>query len=83
MRRLLPLLVHALLAAPLIAQGAPEIPGKLDPSRVAAGTYKTDPAHTLIGYEVSHFGINDYFGIFGDATSPFRSRPASPTPAPS
>jgi len=55
-------------AVPLIAQSAPQVPGVKDTSRVAAGTYTTDPGHTLIGWRVSHFGFNDYFGIFGDAT---------------
>jgi polyisoprenoid-binding protein YceI len=81
MRRLVLLAVPALIAAPLIAQGAAEAPGKLDPSRVAAGTYKTDPAHTLIGYEVHHFAINDYFGIFGDATGTLKIDPARPEQA--
>ena len=81
MRRLALLAVPALLTAPLIAQSAPEVPGKVDISRVAAGTYKTDPAHTLIGYEVSHFGINDYFGIFGDATGTLTIDPARPEQA--
>jgi polyisoprenoid-binding protein YceI len=76
MHRLFALALPIAIAAPLIAQGAPEAPGKLDPSRVAAGTYKTDPSHTLIGYEVSHFGINDYFGIFGDATGTLVIDPA-------
>ncbi len=75
MRKLL-ILIATALAAPLIAQSAPEAPGALDPSRVAAGTYQTDPAHTLIGYEVSHFGFNDYFGIFGDATGTLVIDPA-------
>jgi polyisoprenoid-binding protein YceI len=81
MRRFALLAVPALLTAPLIAQGTPEVPGKVDVSRVAAGTYKTDPAHTLIEYEVSHFGINDYFGIFGDATGTLTIDPARPEQA--
>lgn len=55
-------------AVPLIAQSAPQVPGIKDTSRVTAGTYTTDPGHTLVGWRVSHFGFNDYFGIFGDAT---------------
>ena len=55
-------------AVPLIAQSAPQTPGAVDVTRVTAGTYNTDPGHTLIGWRVSHFGFNDYFGIFGDAT---------------
>lgn len=65
-------------AVPLIAQGAPQVPGTMDVARVTAGTYNTDPAHTLIGWRVSHFGFNDYFGIFGDATGTLTLDPANP-----
>lgn len=41
-------------------------PGRLDPARVTAGRYAVDSAHTLVGWRVDHFGISDYFGIFGD-----------------
>ena len=77
MRKLLyalPLLV----AVPLIAQSAPQVPGAKDITRVTAGTYNTDPGHTLIGWRVSHFGFNDYFGIFGDATGTLTLDPATP-----
>ncbi len=48
------------------AQGDAGIPGSLDISQVAAGTYALDPAHTLVGWEVNHLGFNDYFGLFGN-----------------
>ena len=53
-----------LFAVPLIAQSAPQMPGTMDVARITAGTYNTDPGHTLIGWRVSHFGFNDYFGIY-------------------
>ena len=65
-------------AVPLIAQSAPQTPGAVDVTRVIAGTYNTDPGHTLIGWRVSHFGFNDYFGIFGDATGTLVLDPAKP-----
>ena len=65
-------------AVPLIAQSAPQTPGVVDVTRVTAGTYNTDPGHTLIGWRVSHFGFNDYFGIFGDATGTLVLDPAKP-----
>jgi polyisoprenoid-binding protein YceI len=65
-----------LFAVPLIAQSLPQIPGTMDVARVTAGTYNTDPNHTLIGWRVSHFGFNDYFGIFGDATGTLILDPA-------
>ena len=65
-------------AVPLIAQSAPQTPGAVDVTRVTAGTYNTDPGHTLVGWRVSHFGFNDYFGIFGDATGTLVLDPAKP-----
>ena len=56
-------------AAPAIfAQGTPQMPGVQDTARVTAGTYAVDPAHTLVGWNVSHFGFSDYFGLFGNVT---------------
>lgn len=61
----------AITAAPaLFAQGSSaqvgELLGAPIPARVTAGTYMLDPAHTLVEWDVSHFGFNDYFGLFGD-----------------
>ena len=50
----------------LTAQPTMELPGKLDPARVTAGHYTVDGGHTLVRWTVDHFGISDYFGIFGD-----------------
>lgn len=55
--------------AALNAQAASmQVPGKLQPARVTAGRYVVDAAHTLVGWRVDHFGVSDYFGIFGDVT---------------
>tara|TARA_B100001179_G_scaffold154790_1_gene112885 strand:- start:123 stop:674 length:552 start_codon:yes stop_codon:yes gene_type:complete len=48
----------------------------MDPSRVAAGTYQLDPAHTLVSWQVNHFGFNDYFGLFGDIEGTMTLDPA-------
>ncbi len=60
--------VCLLAATPIIAQSSaiPELPGNMDVSRITGGTYKVDPAHTLVGFTVNHFGFNDYFGLFGN-----------------
>ncbi|MCG6119490.1 MAG: YceI family protein [Blastomonas sp.] len=69
--------ILALVAAtPLIAQGA-QVPGQKDASRVTAGTYKADPGHSLIGWEVNHFGFNDYYGLFGDVAGTLTIDPAN------
>ena len=71
----------ALLALPLAAQMPKETPGKPDRARVAAGTYKLDPNHTLIGWHVDHLGFSDYFGVFGDATGTLVLDPKNPAAA--
>ena len=71
----------ALAAVPLLAQMPTEAPGKPDPSRVAAGTYKLDPNHTLIGWRVDHLGFSDYFGVFGDSTGTLTLDPKNPAAA--
>lgn len=65
-------------AAPAIfAQGAVQVPGQLDASRVTAGTYTADSAHSLIAFEVNHFGFNDYYGLFGDVAGTLMIDPAN------
>lgn len=65
-------------AAPAIfAQDVPQAPGAKDPARVTAGTYALDPAHTLVGWQVSHFGFNDYLGVFGNITGTMTMDPAN------
>ncbi len=65
-------------AAPAIfAQGAPQVPGAQDASRVTAGTYALDAGHTLVSWDVSHFGFNDYFGLFGNITGTMTMDPAN------
>ena len=77
-----PILVHALAASGTLAvtsisaQEQPQIPGTMDVSRVAAGSYALDPAHTLVQWSVSHFGFNDYFGLFGDIEGTMTLDPA-------
>ena len=61
--RLAALALAATLATPAVAQG---VPGSVDPAAVQAGTYATDPAHSLVRWSVSHFGFNPYWGSFGD-----------------
>lgn len=73
-------LALAAAAAPMLAQ-MPEAPGKADASRVTAGTYTADSAHSLIGWKVNHLGFNDYFGLFGDVTGTLTLDPAKPADA--
>ena len=71
MRRIAPLaaLALAVVAVPVvIAQNAPTVPGAPDKARVAAGTYAADAGHTMVVWEVDHFGFSKNTGIFGDVT---------------
>jgi polyisoprenoid-binding protein YceI len=68
----------AVSAAPAIfAQGAPQMPGVMDGARVTAGTYALDAGHTLVSWKVSHFGFNDYFGLFGNITGTMTMDPVN------
>ena len=73
----LPLVIAA---TPMVAQ-VPEVPGKADIARVSAGSYTADPLHSLVGWKVSHFGFNDYFGLFGDVSGTLEIDPANPAAA--
>lgn len=74
----LALITGGIAAAPaLFAQAAPEVPGQVDASRVTAGTYSADPAHSMVVFEVNHFGFNDYHGIFGDVAGTLTIDPAN------
>lgn len=80
MRAPLALLALA-IATPLVAQQAAQLPGSKNPAAVTGGTYTVDSAHTLVGWRVDHFGFNDYFGIFGDATGTLVIDPKNPAAA--
>lgn len=73
-------LALAAAAAPMLAQ-MPETPGKADKSRVVAGSYTADSAHSLVGWKVNHLGFNDYFGLFGDVSGTLDIDPANPAAA--
>ena len=66
-------------ATTLGAQGSPpEVPGRVDPARVSGGSYTADPAHSTVQWRVSHFGFNDYIGLFGDVEGTLQIDPAQP-----
>jgi polyisoprenoid-binding protein YceI len=79
MRR--PVIAIALVAlgSLAVAQNLPtEAPGKPDPTRVTAGTYSVDPAHTQLAFKVDHLGFNPYHGLFGNITGTLTLDPAKP-----
>jgi polyisoprenoid-binding protein YceI len=83
---ILPIAAAAGLAAlsigTLQAQGGPpQLPGQMDPSRVQAGTYKSDKNHSLMTFRINHFGFSDYFGIFGNIDATLTIDPKNPAGA--
>ncbi|TZG29619.1 YceI family protein [Sphingomonas montanisoli] len=73
--------VGGLIALPVIAQMPKEAPGAADPSRVTAGTYKADPGHTQVGFNVMHLGFSYYRGLFGDISGTLTLDPKAPDKA--
>lgn len=73
----LALLGSAAFAVTSISAQEAGVPGAVDVSRVTAGNYALDPAHTLVGWRVSHFGFNDYLGLFGDISGTMELDPAN------
>ncbi|MBA3941151.1 MAG: hypothetical protein C0520_08075 [Sphingopyxis sp.] len=80
MRRIAPLaaLAIAIVAVPTVIAQSPGVAGARDKTRVAAGTYAADPGHTLVVWEVDHFGFSRYSGLFGDVTGTLVIDPANP-----
>lgn len=75
------LLLGGVAGGTLAAQSpasAPAIPGAKDAARVTGGTSAVDSQHVLIGWKVDHFGFNDYFGQFGQATGTLTLDKANP-----
>jgi polyisoprenoid-binding protein YceI len=74
-----PLFVAAVfaLAAPSFAQ----TPGMPDATRVVAGTYKVDPAHTQVLWTVNHFGVSSLSGMFGATGGTLTLDPKNPNAA--
>ncbi|MCJ2034956.1 YceI family protein [Methylobacterium sp. J-068] len=62
-------------AAPALAQTPPT----RDPAQIQAGTYAVDPAHTQVGWRVSHMGFSNYSGGFSDVSGTLDLQPKNPS----
>lgn len=71
----------ALVNASTLSSAPRALPGQADLSRITAGTYLTDPSHTMIGWRVGHMGFNDTFGLFGHIKGTLVIDPARPAEA--
>ena len=82
--RLPPVVTAAALAlaagVPALAQiaTAPNQPGQPVASRVVAGTYQVDAAHTQVAWEVNHLGFSILEGLFGASGGTLTIDPAKP-----
>ena len=71
------LLALAACACAGVLDAAPaQAPGQPDPARVTAGTYTTDPAHTMVGFRINHMGFTDVYGLLGSITGTLVLDPA-------
>ncbi len=77
------ILATALLlgAGATVAQMPAAPPGKAEPSRIVAGTYKVDPSHSQVLFGVDHLGFNPYYGHFSDISGTLTIDPAKPVAA--
>ena len=64
-----------------VAQAPTTAPGARNVAAVTGGTYRVDPAHTLVVWTVDHLGISPYTGVFGDVTGTLTIDPRTPNAA--
>lgn len=76
MRALGPIVIAAALLGTVLSGAEKQPPGQPDPSRVTAGTYAADPAHTMVEFRINHMGFADTFGLFGSITGTLVIDPA-------
>ncbi|TGX52156.1 polyisoprenoid-binding protein [Sphingomonas gei] len=79
--RTIALAATLLVATPLVAQQAMQVPGSKNPALVTAGSYTADPGHTLIEWQVDHLGFTPYFGLFGEISGNLTLDPKNPSAA--
>ncbi|WP_337847067.1 YceI family protein [Sphingomonas sp.] len=69
------LIAATALATPLIAQ---QMPGSKDKAAITGGAYTVDANHTLVKWEVNHFGFSPLWGLFGQVTGTMQLDPTNP-----
>lgn len=70
-------------AALLLSYGAVQAQDAFnrDPTKIQAGTYRLDPAHSKITWSVSHLGFSTYVGQFAGGTGDLTIDPKTPRTA--
>ncbi|MBS1240420.1 MAG: hypothetical protein H6R45_1126 [Proteobacteria bacterium] len=61
--------------------GAPQPPGKPDPSLVTAGNYTIDGGHSQVLFTYEHFGLTSNMGLASGATGTLTLDPKAPNDA--
>jgi polyisoprenoid-binding protein YceI len=69
------LLAATAVATPIVAQ---QMPGTKDKAAITGGTYTVDANHTLVKWEVNHFGFSPLWGLFGQVTGTMQLDPKNP-----
>lgn len=69
------LLAATAIATPLVAQ---QMPGSKDKAAITGGSYTVDANHTLVKWEVNHFGFSPLWGLFGQVTGTMQLDPKNP-----
>lgn len=69
------LLAATAVATPIVAQ---QMPGTKDKAAITGGTYTVDANHTLVKWEVNHFGFSPLWGLFGAVTGTMQLDPKNP-----
>lgn len=69
------LLAATAIATPIVAQ---QMPGSKDKAAITGGSYIVDANHTLVKWEVNHFGFSPLWGLFGQVTGTLQFDPKNP-----
>lgn len=69
------LLAATAIATPIVAQ---QMPGSKDKAAITGGSYTVDANHTLVKWEVNHFGFSPLWGLFGQVTGTMQIDPKNP-----
>jgi len=69
------LIAATAIATPIVAQ---QMPGSKDKAAITGGSYTVDANHTLVKWEVNHFGFSPLWGLFGQITGTMQLDPKNP-----
>ena len=65
------------IAAGLLATAAFAQVASTNPASVKPGAYQVEPAHTQVGFQISHIGFSNFSGFFSGASGSLTVNPAN------